>query len=202
LKSIKKCKVLSVRKLLSDIFSIVIYSPEISSEGKPGQFLSIKCSDGYQTFLRRPISICRTSENDMTVEFIFQVKGKGTQLLSEKVVGDYLDIIGPVGKGFDVVPEYKNAAIIGGGIGIFPMLFLLDRMPNAEKETYLGFRDKESIILEKEFSKKSDNIYISTDNGTYGFKGNITQLFENNLKMKKPDIVYTCGIEDSYLYFD
>ena len=116
----------------------------------PGQFLEIRVNDDIEPFLRRPISIYKIDKEKNQLEFIFQVKGKGTQILAQKSIGDKISVIGPLGKGDFKFENYKNIAIIGGGIGIFPLYELARQASqNANVTTYLGFRSKDFVVDRK-----------------------------------------------------
>ena len=131
MKKVENCKLISKTKIIDGIFDFVIESEDISKEAQCGQFLHINCGDS--TFLRRPISIC-DAENGK-VRFIFEVKGKGTEELAKKEVGDYIDVMGPLGHGFEIKDSVKNAVIIGGGIGVFPLYKLAK---NINADVFLG----------------------------------------------------------------
>ena len=114
-----KCELVKKEKLIEGIYKFSVKAPEIARTAKPGQFLEIKVSETGEPYLRRPISIFNIN-GDM-IEFIFQVKGRGTELLSKIEVGKLIDIMGPLGNGSFKVQEYNNVAIIGGGIGTYPL---------------------------------------------------------------------------------
>lgn len=127
-----------------------------------GQFLEIRVSDKIDPLLRRPISIHNINGN--IVEFIFQVKGKGTEILKNKEVGEEIDILGPLGSGSFELKDRKNIAIIGGGIGIFPLYeFAKTAKPSAKINMYLGFRNKDFVVLEEEYKNVSDKFVLTTD---------------------------------------
>jgi dihydroorotate dehydrogenase electron transfer subunit len=188
-----KEKIQAIEKIARSIYKMTIKSEYISKNSKPGQFLNIKCSEGIDALLRRPISICNIDKKSNTVDVIFQIKGIGTEYLSLKESGSEIDLIGPLGNSFDFSGKYQRVAVVGGGIGIFPLLNLLKYSQAAQKIAYLGFRDKDSSVLTQEFEKASDRLYLSTDDGTVGYKGLITDLLEKDLKEEDYDIIYTCG---------
>ena len=106
------CELLRKNELVAGIFKYTVKAPEIANEAKPGQFLEIKVSETGEPYLRRPISIYNINKELGEIEFIFQVKGRGTELLSKIEVGKLIDIMGPLGKGTFKVQEYNNVAII------------------------------------------------------------------------------------------
>ncbi len=157
-----------------------------------GQFLEIRVTDNIEPLLRRPISIFNIENN--IVEFIFQVKGKGTKILSSKEEGDYIDILGPLGKGVFQFEGKKNIAIIGGGIGIFPLYELAKEAKSVTNiNMYLGFRSKEFVVLEDEYKKVSDKFIITTDDGTFGEKGFAIDFLKKDIAEGKIDAIYACG---------
>ncbi len=185
--------VIHIEELVEGIYSMTLESEFISSNALPGQFVNIKCCDGTQALLRRPISICRVDRVNGTYDILFQKKGTGTALLACKKPGDRLDVMGPVGNGFDLNMGYERIAVVGGGIGIFPLLFLLEESKAVLKSAYLGFRSADLIVLEKEFRQNSSSLKIATDDGSYGAHGFITKTLKNDLLSEHYDMIYACG---------
>lgn len=186
-------KVESVEKLSESIYKMTINSEYIVNRAKPGQFVNIKCCDGINALLRRPISICNVDKDNKTIDIVFQIKGVGTEYLSKKRMGDKVDLIGPLGNPFTILKKHKNIAVIGGGIGVFPLLYLLNGVTATKKAAFLGFRNKDFVVLKDEFKKACDKLCISTDDGSTGYNGLITELLEEHIKDNKFDIIYTCG---------
>lgn len=192
--TIAKTKLLKKEFLREDILKFTCESEEIAGNAKPGQFVEIKVSESYDPLLRRPISIYNIEKENNVFEFIFQVKGRGTNFLFNVKEGEFLDIIGPIGNGVFELKNCKNIAIIGGGIGIFP-LYELAKQANKTANTniYLGFRNKDFVVLEEEFKKVSTNLTITTDDGTYGESGFAINYLEKDLDLKNIDAIYACG---------
>ena len=145
-----KAKLIEKEYLKNDILRFKVEANKIVETAKPGNFIEIRVTDTTEPFLRRPISIYNLEKEEGTLEFIFQIKGEGTRLLSKKEEGDLIDIVGPLGMGTFKLNNYKNIAIIGGGIGVFP-LYELSKEANKENRNvniYLGFRNKENVLLE------------------------------------------------------
>ncbi len=182
--------ILENKELCKNVFYMKLKSPQIAKDIVPGQFVNIKCSEGYDAFLRRPISVYYVQGDN--IEIVYQVKGLGTSKLPRFDVGDAISLLGPLGKGFDESITNQRIAVVGGGIGIFPLYFLLKRLNNCEKSSFIGFRGKDFVILEKEFTEASDKFTICTDDGSYGLHGLVTEPFEELLKTGL-DKVYTCG---------
>lgn len=185
--------VLHIDKLTEDIYRMTLESEYVSNNALPGQFVNIKCCEGTQALLRRPVSICRVDRKNATYDILFQMKGTGTALLACKKPGDPLDVLGPLGNGFDLDLKYERIAVVGGGIGVFPLLFLLQESKALLKNTYLGFRSADQIVLEKEFRQSSSSVKIATDDGSYGDRGYITEILKNDLTTDHYDMIYACG---------
>ena len=183
------------QQLRPDIFKFSVKAPNIVSKSKPGNFIEIRVSNQVEPFLRRPISIYNLKKEEGILEFIFQVKGKGTKILAEKEIGQQIDIIGPLGYGTFKYENKNNLAIIGGGIGIFPLYELAKSAKKEGKKvnSYLGFRSQDNVVLEKEFSDVSDTLIITTDDGTYGKKGFAINYLTEELENKNIDEIYACG---------
>ena len=180
------CKLIKKIQLSSSVYDYTVFCPEMAEKTKPGQFLHILC--GGDAYLRRPISVCEVIDNE-SVRFIFQVKGKGTEALLSKNEGDMLDILGPLGNGFNKT-EGKTV-LVGGGIGIFPLLQLSKEF-KGDVTVLLGFRSKADVLMTEEFSKYA-NVLVATDDGTFGHHGYVTDLLRETLKNGGIDKVYTCG---------
>ena len=182
-------------KLLDDLYKFSVDAKEIVELANPGNFIEIRINENSDPFLRRQISIYNLDKENGVLEFIFQVKGKGTELLAKKKEGDKIDIIGPLGNGTFKFEEYKNIAVIGGGIGIFPLYELSKQAKNAGKKvyTYLGFRNKDLVTLENEFDEVSTMLTITTDDGSYKNSGFAINYLENDLEKNNIDCIYACG---------
>lgn len=189
-----KIKLLSKEKIKVDVLKFKCLAPEIAKVAVPGQFIELKVSKTFEPFLRRPISIYNIDKENQTIEFIFQVKGRGTKFLSQVKEGEELDVIGPLGNGVFEIKECKNIAIIGGGIGIFPLYELAkNSIKQANTNIYLGFRSKEYVMLEEEFKKVSNSLTITTDDGTYGKNGYAIDYLKADFDEKQIDGIFACG---------
>ena len=187
-------KLIKKEEIIKDIFKFSVEAKEIVKTAKPGNFIEIRVNDQTEPFLRRPISIYNINKEAEILEFIFQIKGNGTNLLSKKQIGDKIDILGPLGNGTFKFEKYNNIAIIGGGIGIFPLYELAKEAKAQGKKvsTYLGFRNKDLVMLEKEFKEISDKLVITTDDGSYAEKGFAIDYLKKNIE-KKNTCIYACG---------
>ena len=190
-----KAKLLKKEELATGIFKFSVQADEIVKAAKPGNFIEIRVNDDIEPFLRRPISIHNMDKENGVLEFIFQEKGKGTKILSAKREGELVDIIGPLGYGTFKYSSYENLGIIGGGIGVFPLYELAKCAKNENKSvnTYLGFRNKELVVLEDEFKNVSNNLTLTTDDGSYANKGFAIDFLKKDIEDGKIDCIYACG---------
>lgn len=190
----KKAKLIKKIQLKDDLFQFDVQAEEMAKTAKPGQFLEIKVSDEIEPLLRRPISIYNADKENGVLSFIFQVKGKGTKILAKREEGEEIDLLGPLGYGTFNILENKRVAIIGGGIGTFPLQELAKNLKGkSEVNVYLGFRSKDFVVLEKEFEKVSDRLVVTTDDGSYGISGFAINELKKDIEAGKIDYIYACG---------
>ncbi|MGD1044983.1 MAG: dihydroorotate dehydrogenase electron transfer subunit [Bacteroidota bacterium] len=185
------CSVQSCQEVAKNTFLLRIKSPEITASAQPGQFVNILASEnGEGPLLRRPFSISRI-EDDI-IELIFHAIGIGTKLLSRKQLGDWIDVIGPLGQPFHVNAEHDNALLVAGGIGVAPFPFLTNDLLKRGKriETFVGYRNAAQV-----FTEHLQNVRVATDDGSNGFHGNVVQLLESSLVQNKYGKVkiFACG---------
>lgn len=191
-----KAEIVKIEQLKQDIYKFSVKADEIVKQARAGQFIEIRVIDNIEPLLRRPISIYNLDKQNGILEFIFQIKGKGTTLLAKRKVGEKLDIVGPLGYGTFSIKEYKNVAIIGGGIGTFPLYELakeLKEQTNTNIHIYIGFRNKELITLEQEYKSVSNELTITTDDGSYGTQGFAINELKKDCEKEKPDKIFACG---------
>lgn len=177
-------KVVSQEQLTDDIFSMWIQAEEIAAAAKPGQFISVYTKDASK-LLPRPISLCEIDKAEGRLRIVYRVVGAGTGEFSAYQAGDDIEVMGPLGNGFTL--KDKKAFLIGGGIGIPPMLELAKKL-DCEKQMVLGYRDV--LFLDKEFEAYG-SVYVATEDGSAGTKGNVIDAIrENGLTA---DVIYACG---------
>lgn len=181
--------VLSQEMIAPQIFSLWLQTEQIAGAAVPGQFISVYSNDSGR-MLPRPISICEIDREKKTLRIVYRVAGKGTDEFSKCVAGDKLEILGPLGNGFplDRCPEGKKAFLIGGGIGVPPMLQLSKEL-KGEVQVVSGYRDSQ-LFLADELSQNG-KLYVATEDGSVGTKGNVLDCIrENGLEA---DVIFACG---------
>ena len=171
---------------LSDgIFDMTLKAEEIAKEAKAGQFISVYLNNKSK-ILPRPISICGIDKEAGTLRIVYRTVGDGTKELSDYKEGDTVKILGPLGNGF--TQKDKKAILIGGGIGIPPMLELMKQL-DCDKTAVLGYRDSD-MFLKDEFEAVGD-VVISTEDGSFGTKGNVIDAIKE--QGVEGSIIYACG---------
>ena len=164
-----------------------IECPQLAQRSKAGQFVHIRLP-GFT--LRRPISICEVEGDSLRI--LFDVRGEGTRAMAQLREGDSLDVMGPLGNGFTLLDPQKKAVVVGGGIGVPPMLQTAKHYAG-NATAILGFRDAGKIVLTQDFEKYGVRVMLATDDGSAGHHGLVTDLLRQRLEEEKPDIVYACG---------
>ncbi|MFY9176935.1 MAG: dihydroorotate dehydrogenase electron transfer subunit [Caldicoprobacterales bacterium] len=175
------------------IYKMTIISNQVAQSAYPGQFIHISIPHDESLLLRRPISINRVNRNNNQVDIIYQVVGKGTKILSGLEKGAELDILGPLGKGFWIPKGTKKIYIVGGGCGVAPVRFIGERWDYLDITSFLGFRGKPWAYQIDEFERFSRKVFVSSDDGTIGYKGSIISLLDKHLSVENPDLVMACG---------
>lgn len=188
-----RARILSREEISPGIFELVLQAPQIAAAAGPGQFVDLYLNDPSR-LLPRPVSLCDFSPEDGTIRLVYRVTvrgaGSGTQLLSTYAAGDLLDVVGPLGNGFQV-PEDGDICLVGGGIGIPPMIGLGKRIASAGGNVIyvLGYRDSE-LFLAKEAAAYGALI-LSTDDGSAGVHGTVVDAIR--AYGIAPDAYYACG---------
>ncbi len=157
---------------------------------RAGQFGDILV--GGTHLLRRPIAICKTEGTKVT--FCYQIKGEGTQLLRDKKAGETCSVLLPLGNGFFVEEKEKKVAIVGGGVGVFPLVSVLRAYADSKEiSAYIGYRNKDAVCGVEDFERAHKFVAV-TDDGSYGEKMNAVQAFAKDLDAGNiPDVVLSCG---------
>jgi len=193
----KQCDVTiqQVRNLSPDIIRLTLYAPRITEEAKPGQFITIKAGDTYDPIIRRPFSIHQIHD-DGRLEIVFKVLGKGTKILAATQQGQKLNLIGPLGNPFTIT---KNMCLIGGGMGIVPLLFLAKAIRkqegiSAKITVILAARNQEDLsCFTDDFNSLGVMLHLATDDGSLGHHGLVTDLIPTILDSLPTCQVCACG---------
>ena len=182
--------VVSQEQLADGIYSLWLKT-EAAQTAKPGQFISMYTNDGSK-LLPRPISICEIDKENGYLRMVYRVTGEntGTEQFSKLAAGDTVPVIGPLGNGFPLEKaEGKKVFLMGGGIGVPPILELAKQLKCEKKQIVVGYRDNQTFL--KEQFEENGELYISTEDGSVGTKGNVMHaIAENHLEA---DMIMACG---------
>lgn len=188
------CKIVAQAEIAEHIYELTLQGELVREMNEPGQFVHIKVSDQLDPLLRRPISIAEINKNENQFKMIYRADGKGTNLLSKKQPGEFLDVLGPLGHGFpvDEANTGETALLVGGGIGVPPLYELSKQLvSNGVKVIHvLGFQSANAVFYDKAFAELGET-YVATADGSFGAKGFVTDVIsDENLQF---DILYSCG---------
>jgi dihydroorotate dehydrogenase electron transfer subunit len=226
-----KAKLIKNIEVIKNYYKIVLLCPEIAKEALPGQFVQVKVNAGYEPLLRRPFGIHRVRHKDTTpglkgqagvplsaarhksqepgeqIEILYQVLGPGTEALAKRKSGEYLDIIGPLGNGFEFRTEYRvpsTAILVAGGMGVAPLVFLAEKLAG-HKDTrtqghktivLVGAKTKKQLLCTDDLKQLGCDVRVATDDGSKGFKGRVTDLLKKFLHGTRYTVhctIYACG---------
>jgi len=199
-----KARIISNKKIKGRFYHCAIASGKLARQSLPGQFVQIKVAPVHEPLLRRPFSI--HGVNGKNIEIIYEVVGQATRILSQRKKGEYLDVIGPLGKGFDyssqVLKPLGSVILVAGGMGVAPLIFLAEKIAKFKIKNQkskilvlIGAKTKNQILCEKEFKNLGCNVKIATDDGSCGFKGRVTELLMHlpSTINHQPSTIYACG---------
>lgn len=196
----EKVKILSNKQIAPDFYKMSVASTYLAKNSKPGQFVEIRCQGALDPLLRRPFGVHRVTK--FGIEMLYEVVGKGTKILTEKQPGDTIEILGPLGNGFKIDPK-SDAILIAGGIGVAPLLALAEhiayrgsRIGDRKNITIIiGARSKSHINCANEFKKLGCKVIITTDDGSKGKKGLVTDPLKEILSAIRDTryAIYACG---------
>ncbi len=189
------CIVVKNEPIADQVYRMVLEGELVQHLTQPGQFLHVKCGDGIDPLLRRPISICDVDIEQQLLTLIYRAEGKGTKLLAEKVAGEKVDILGPLGHGFPITERKvgEKALLVGGGVGVPPLYYLAQELVKrgVEVSTVIGFGEANQVFLDSEFSELGAT-RVTTIDGSFGEKGLVTDVLDQGFAADF-DVLYSCG---------
>lgn len=191
-------QVISNEQVADRVYRIRLQGNLVKGMTSPGQFLHVKCGPGIDPLLRRPISISDVNIDEEILDMIFRVEGSGTKILSEAVPGAEIDVLGPLGTGFpvDTRTSGEHALLIGGGVGVPPLLYLARELVNkgVKVTSVIGFGTANQVFLVDELAAYG-KVYVTTLDGSKGHQGLVTDLLneEYGLDQNSWDVLYSCG---------
>ena len=193
-KSVENFTVIQNRQLNNSNYFIELQSVGELPEFFPGQFVNVEIKNNENVFLRRPFSIFEVNPEKRTVSLLVKILGKGSKSLTEVQVGEKVNMVYPLGKSFTLPKNDEKVLLVGGGSGVAPMLFLakMSNLPKSNLKLIIGARKSEDHINIEAYQQYGE-IYYTTEDGSLGEKGFVTQhsIFQNNLN--EFDRIYACG---------
>ena len=194
-KKVQDFRLIGNRRINKEYFILELESETLLPEIKPGQFAQLRIDNAPDVFLRRPISFYNVDNTKKSIQLLIQEVGKGTRKLAETEPGEIINLIYPLGNSFSL-PENRKVIIIGGGVGVAPLLFLGKYLKenNIEPEFLLGFRNKDLLTDLSDFELYG-RVFLTTDDGSAGEKGTVLDHSILNNGLKGYSRIYTCGPE-------
>jgi dihydroorotate dehydrogenase electron transfer subunit len=191
-------EVLSHKKYGEHYHSLTIVAPAIGERVRPGQFVNIACGKNRSSILRRPFSVYRVHKRggwSSTIEVVFDIRGPGTDYLANLRAHASVDLIGPLGRGFGVPKRRAHCLLVGGGIGAAPLFFLADDLRNDghRVDALLGARTAGMLLSQIELRRLASVCRVTTDDGSAGTQGLVTDVLEEMIEKCGTEVVYTCG---------
>ncbi|MCX7926876.1 MAG: dihydroorotate dehydrogenase electron transfer subunit [Candidatus Omnitrophica bacterium] len=188
-------KILKNTHIVGPYWKLKLSVSELAHRASSGQFVMLKVDSDQGPLLRRPFSIHQVKGK--TVELLYEVRGKATEILAKMKAGQRLSLLGPLGTGFSLCDLSYVPLLVAGGIGVAPLVFLAQNLRNRKGLAILGAQKKERILCEKEFKATGFRVKISTNDGSRGFYGRVTELLEELLAkdtlLRKKAFLYACG---------
>lgn len=183
------------KRVAANTFFTGLRSPQIAAEARPGQFVMLRVGRGMDPLLRRPFSICGIREDDLVL-ILYRVVGRGTTIMCDAREGESLSVLGPLGSGFEMPQKGEKPLLVAGGMGIAPLIFLALIMGPRSFPFLAGFGSAKEIVATDEIGFSGLDLSISTDDGSEGHRGLVTELLENRLAGFNGNInpvVFACG---------
>lgn len=183
-----RAKTVFNKKAAPGHYILRLRAPQLARATKPGQFVQMQVARGIELFLRRPFSLLSADGN--TIDILYAVVGKGTEILVKKKAGDWVDVLGPLGNCWSPIREGQRGILVGGGVGIPPLYFLTKESVEKKKsnweriEVFLGARHKSLLLCQKDFRKLGVKVHVATDDGSAGFRGFVTGLVRDWLEKR------------------
>jgi dihydroorotate dehydrogenase electron transfer subunit len=193
-KLIAGAHIIDKKLLCLDHYFMRLECPDIAAEAQPGQFVNI-LTETPGVILRRPFSFTRADASKGTFDIIFRVVGDGTSWMASLNVGDKMNVMGPLGNGFSIAKAGDSPCVVGGGVGIPPLLWVIEELHREGKEplVYLGGREEAHLFGLEEIRSLGYNPVLATEDGSVGIHGFITIPLEGQLRPDDVSQVYVCG---------
>lgn len=194
--SVEEAMVAAHQEVADGLYEMEVLAPQIARDAKPGQFVHIRPGKTSDPLLRRPLSLYDVDQGLGSITLLYKVVGRGTELLSRVKSRDYINLMGPLGRGFTLPGSAQNVLLAGGGVGIAPLIYLarvLKREGHTVQAAYGVASRRDAAIYQRKFGELGIEAWPATIDGSLGYKGTVVGLLQENLNPRKIDMIYTCG---------
>ncbi|HUS79707.1 MAG TPA: dihydroorotate dehydrogenase electron transfer subunit [Armatimonadota bacterium] len=178
-------------------YLLYLRCPEIAAAARPGQFVHLRVSRGIDPLLRRPFSVMLAEPGSGHIRLLVRVAGRGTEAIASHAEGTEYDLLGPLGNGWELPGDDEDVFLVGGGVGVAPLIFLADHLRMSDNRSHVhslqGAASEELLVCWTEFSSRCDQFTAATEDGSAGEEGLITRVLAAELGSRPPDRLYTCG---------
>lgn len=192
-----QAEVIQNRPEPGDYRVLELHAPEIAEIARPGQFVHVRVTTTQDPLLRRPISIMLTDLHSGSFRLLVKPVGRGTQMMCGLREGCTLDVLGPLGKSFPLPADGKDVLLVGGGVGVAPLIFFADAVQktpgHCTVRALMGGSNENQLPVWTEFAGRCDEFYVATEDGSAGERGLVTDLLPAQLERGDLQAVYTCG---------
>lgn len=194
---IEKGLITSNRQVGRDMFEMKLVALSLAEECQPGQFIHVLVGSETDPLLRRPLSLYDVDQAKGKIQLLYRVVGKGTRLLTRLKIGDYLDVMGPLGRGFSLPNGLRQVLLVGGGVGIAPLVYLARVLKSQDYDVTVlyGAASSDQLVVIEKLAQIGATIQVATMDGSSGYKGLVTELMAEHINNGKVDYIYTCGPE-------
>lgn len=196
--ALEKGLVVAHQQVGDGLYEMKIMAPNITRDAQPGQFVHIRPGATYDPLLRRPLSLYDVDRRLGSITLLYKVVGRGTDLLTRVKAREYVDIMGALGHGFTLPDPGLAALLVGGGVGIAPLIYLarvLREKGNPVKAAYGVASRSDAAVYERKFAELGVEALTATMDGSLGYKGTVIGLLHDKIAAAQVDMIYTCGPE-------
>lgn len=193
--ALERVEVVANDRVARGVGLVVLHAPRTAETVRPGQFMHLRIDRNSSSLLRRPFSVHRVRGE--RIEILYQVLGAGTRMLAERSAGEEMDLVGPLGHGWDIPPGVARALLVAGGLGVAPLGMLAEELAEqgVAVTVAVGAPSEERLLARELFESVARRVEVATDDGSCGTQGFVTGVCENLLADEAIDVVYTCGPE-------
>lgn len=194
----KRALVAAHRRVADGLYEMEVIAPQTASQAKPGQFVHIRPGFSSDPLLRRPLSLYDVDQGLGSITLLYKVVGRGTDLLSRVKSREYVDLMGPLGRGFTIPRPGRKTLLVGGGVGIAPLIYLarvLKQQGNSVRAAFGAASGQDAAVYRRKYEELGVEAWPATIDGTLGHQGTVLDLLKSRADPAQIDMIYTCGPE-------